>query len=154
MQQLRQLLSLPTVRELLGNWQSARLLDSPCWNLFDAGRALDWPYLCIPDLDAPAGWQLEFQRLRETLLDGLAHKVVDALGYARFLLRSEKPFEWWTSDPVLRSGEIILALVRQSFSEAAIVFELEEAREQLEPALSKDGDLQQFVRAISTFARQ
>jgi hypothetical protein len=154
MQQLRQLLELQAFRALLSNWQRARPIESPCWNLFDAGRALDWRYLSIPDLDAPEGWEVEFVRLHETLLDGVASKVVDNLTFARFLLKSDKPFEWWTSDSVLRAGEIILALMRQSYSVAAMVSELEEVREQIEPALSEGCDLPQFVRAISTYARQ
>lgn len=154
MQQLRQLLTLQTVRELLSNWQCARPIESPCWNLFDAGRVLDWRYLSIPDLDAPAVWEVEFERLHEALLDGLAHKVVDDLTFARFLLRSDKPFEWWTSDPVLRAGEVILALMRQGYSVATMISELEQAREQVEPALSKGCDFPEFVRAISTYARQ
>lgn len=153
-QQLKQLLSLTSVQALLANWKTARQLDSPCWNLFDAGRALDWKYLSIPDIDAQDGWELEFQRLRETLLDGLAHRVSDDLAYARFLLRSDKPFEWWTSDPVLRAGEVVLALMRKSYSTASMASELEDAREHLEPALSSGCDLAQFVRAISTYARQ
>lgn len=153
MQQLKQLLLLPSVRKILANWKSARHLDSPCWNLFDAGRALDWQYLSIPDLDAPHGWEVELQRLLGTL-DGLAHKVTDDLAYARFLLRSDKPFEWWTSDPVLRAGEVILALTRRSYSTAAMTAELEEVHEQIEATLSHGYDLQQFVRAISTYARQ
>lgn len=154
MQQFRQLLSLPTIRELLNNWQSSRPLVSPCWNLFDAGRALDWRYLSIPDHDAPAGWEIEFERLRDTLLDGLAHKVIDDLSYARFLLQTDKPFEWWTSDPVLRAGEIVLSLMRQGHSEAAMAAELEEAREPIAAALGNGRDLQQFICVISTYARQ
>lgn len=154
MQQLRHLLSLPTIRELLNNWQSERPLASPCWNLFDAGRALDWRYLSIPDHDDPAGWEGEFQRLRDGLLDGLAHKVVDDLSYARFLLRTDKPFEWWASDPVLRAGEIALALMRQGYLETAIAAELEQVREAVSAALGNNVDLRQFIRAITALARQ
>lgn len=154
MQQLKQLLALPTLRELLNNWQCARPIESPCWNLFDAGRALDWRYLCIPDINDPSDWEAEFEKLKETLLVRVAHEVVDNLTYARFLLRSDKPFEWWTSDPVLRAGEVTLALMRQGYSVAMMLSELEEAREQIEPALGRGYDLSQFVRAISTYARQ
>lgn len=154
MQQFRQLLELPTIRELLGNWQCARPMESPCWNLFDAGRALDWRYLSIPDIDDPAAWEVELERLREALLAGIAHKVVDDMAFARFLLRTDKPFEWWTSDPILRSGEIVLALMRQGYSEAAIASELEEVREPISAALGNGGDLQPFIRAITTLARQ
>jgi hypothetical protein len=153
-QQLRQLLELPTVRELLSNWQCARPIESPCWNLFDAGRVLDWPYLSIPDLDAPATWETEFERLREALLSGIAHQVVDDLTFARFLLRSDKPFEWWTSDPVLRAGEVVLALMRQGYSTTSMIAELEQVREQLEVALGKGRGLPELVRAICTYARQ
>ena len=153
-QQLRQVLSMPSVRALLAKWQSARPLEMPCWNLFNAGRALDWKYLSIPDFDTPAGWEAEFQRLQETLLDRFAHKVIDDLTYARFLLQSDKPFEWRMSDPVLRGGEVVLALMRQNYSVAAMASELEDAREQIESALTNGCDLQQFIHAISTYARQ
>ncbi|MFN6170113.1 MAG: hypothetical protein ACK5YU_01480 [Burkholderiales bacterium] len=151
--QLRQLLSLTKIQELLYGWKSARLHDSPCWNLFDAGRALNWRYLCIPDPDAPADWQTEFQKLQETVLDGIAHKVVNAMAYSRFLLRSDAPFEWWTSCPVLRAGQIVLALMRQGYSVEATVSELEEHRTQIENAIGNGSDLSQFVRAISTYAK-
>lgn len=153
-QQLKQVLSMPSVVTLLAKWRSARPLEAPCWNLFDAGRALDWKYLSVPDLDAPASWQTELRRLQELLLDGLTHKVVDELTYARFLLRSDAPFEWWTSDPVLRAAEIVLVLMRQGYSADAMALELSEYRGQIEDALGGGGDLLEFVRAISVYSRQ
>jgi hypothetical protein len=153
-QQLKQVLSMPSVVAFLAKWQSARPLEAPCWNLFNAGRALDWKYLSVPDLDAPASWQTELRRLQELLLDGLTHNVVDELTYARFLLRSDAPFEWWTSDPVLRTAEIVLALMRQGYSTDAIASELSEYRAQIEDALDGGGDLLEFVKVISVYARQ
>ncbi len=154
MQQVRQLLMLPTVRELLSDWQCARPIESPCWNLFDAGRALGWRYLCIPDLDGQVEWGVEFEAIQSTLLEQHAHKVVDNLTYVRFLLRSAKPFEWWISDPVLRAIEVIVASTRLGHSVETMILELDVAREQVEAALNNGVDLRQFVHTISAFARQ
>lgn len=153
-QELKHLLTLPTVLELLSNWQCARPIESPCWNLFDVGRALDWRFLCIPDVDDPSRWDAEFERLEDLLLERHAHKVADDLTYARFLLRSDKPFEWWTSDPVLRAGEVILALMRLGQSVEAMVSDLEAVREQVELALCKGSDLERFIGTIRRFASQ
>lgn len=148
MQRLRCLLGQPAVTERLANWQCARPSESPCWNLFNAGRALDWRYLCIPDPDAPTEWEKEFERLWDTQLNPNAHSVVDDQAYIRFLLRSDKPFEWWTSDPVLRAGEVILAMQRQEYSMAAMLSELEGARGLIEPSLVNGCNFAEFVRTI------
>lgn len=151
-QQMRRLLIHPSVQDFLRDWKCARPVELPCWNLFSVGRGLGWPFLCIPDLDDPNAWEFEMERLNSVYLNGVAYRIDGDESFAEFLLRADKPFEWRMSDPVLRAGEVALALVRCGRSTGAITSALEPVRECIENALGQGRSVTELVRLICTYA--
>jgi len=145
---VRSLLDEPRIKPLLTSWRSARAIDAPCWNLFDAGRALDWKYLMLPDPDNELSLERELERVRVDLLESVFEKVTDDLTYAQLLLRSEKPFEWWITDPVLRAGEVIVALRRSSYPAQEVVSALAKFRGEIERALGQQCNFEEFVGGL------
>lgn len=82
-------------------------LNNPCWTLFDAGRALGWKLLLIPDPDERENWRAEFQRLFDNFLAPVLWPVQSPKAIQDLLFRTEKPFDWMVSNSVIRIAEII-----------------------------------------------
>lgn len=77
------------------------------WNLFDAGRALKWPGLLIPDpVDRSlAGKQwIEFTR---DILERTVETTVTCSDVLHVLRRNDKPFEWFASSRLARATECL-----------------------------------------------
>jgi hypothetical protein len=83
------------------------LPDTPCWTLFNVGRALDWGYLAIPDPTRSVGGAVQFAELCEQVLGPSLESVTTNQGVLNVLLGAEKPFEWGITNPVTRATEII-----------------------------------------------
>jgi hypothetical protein len=81
--------------------------DTPCWTLFNAGRALDWGYLAIPDPTQVCSGAAQFANLCDEVLVPSLEAVVTCHAVLHTLLRAEKPFDWGATNPVTRATEVI-----------------------------------------------
>lgn len=83
------------------------LMSRPCWHLFDAGRALKWGSLFIlPIPRDPESWRILLDVLFTDFLAPVFFSIRDAAGIMGLLMRNDKPFEWFLTNPVLRIAEI------------------------------------------------
>jgi len=83
------------------------LINRPCWNLFDAGRALKWGTLyVIPTPRDPLTWTTQLDSLFSDFLEPTILSISDATGIMELLLRNSPPFEWFLTNPVFRIAEI------------------------------------------------
>lgn len=83
-------------------------INSPCWHMFDAGRALQWGTLLITPLPRdPESWPEQIDALFDDFLMPIFFPIQDARGIMELLLRNDRPFEWFASSPVLRISEIV-----------------------------------------------
>lgn len=97
-------------RDLL-TWHRARILEFPCWNVFNIGRDLDWPLCGLPNPDDRSDCNSQLDCVNRDYLEKIALPVVSYEGHADFLLRNTCPYEWSCSaDPLLRSIEVTLSL--------------------------------------------
>lgn len=88
--------------------ESPFLIDRPCWNLFDAGRALKWGALyVIPTPRDPISWPGQLDSLFSDFLEPTFLSIADANGIMELLLRNDPPFEWFLTNPVLRIAELV-----------------------------------------------
>ncbi len=142
-QGLRQCLSESEAVSALRNWGCWHMLALPCWVFFDFGRALDWKFLMIPDPRARDTWEVELIRL-VNLIDEYQNEIVDD----NALMRSEKPFEYWSGDPVLRAGEATLALMHTGANFDSIMDCLAPIKSEFENATGNIFDIGSFVKLI------
>jgi hypothetical protein len=87
--------------------------DVPAWTLFDAGRALrqggfpGWETLKIPNpADRTLGYR-QFENLCEKFLAPLSDNVTTESLILERLLRTDVPFDWPASNPILRATEAL-----------------------------------------------
>jgi hypothetical protein len=83
------------------------LMERPCWQIFDAGRALRWESIfVIPSPRNPDSWPHQFNLLFTDFIEKFFFCIRDCKGIIELLLRNDAPFEWFMSNPVLRISEI------------------------------------------------
>lgn len=146
-QGLRRCLSENEAVSSLRNWRFWNRLALPCWVYFNFGRALDWKFLMIPDPRARDTWEMELIRL-VNLVDEYRNEIVDDNAYARMLMCSEKPFEYWSGDPVVRAGETTLALIYAGANFYSIMDCLAPITSEFENATGNIFDIGSFVKLI------
>jgi hypothetical protein len=83
-----------------------RFVASPCRQLFDVGRFLDWPLLIIPDPGKQELWPFEIERVFRDFLLPFLFPVKNAAEIQQILFRDDVPFGWKMSQSVLRAAEI------------------------------------------------
>ena len=105
----------------------------PCWTMFNAGRALKWPFVSIPDPRNRRAWQMQLQAFAERLLPVFL-KTSSASGILNLLLRDDEPFDWWATNTVLRTAEVV-ALNRVSHASWPLTRERLSA---VEPKIPRD----------------
>jgi hypothetical protein len=83
------------------------LMERPCWQLFDAGRALKWESVfVIPPPKNPVSWPRLFESLFADFIERFFFPIRDCKDMQELLLRNDCPFEWFMTNPVLRIAEI------------------------------------------------
>lgn len=87
--------------------ESPILMKRPCWQMFDAGRALKWDSVfIIPSPRDQNSWTRLFESLFSDFVEPFFFSISDANGIMELLLRNDPPFEWFLTSPVLRIAEI------------------------------------------------
>lgn len=81
--------------------------NKPCWTLFNAGRALNWGYLSIPDPTNRTNGATQFSELCEKILNPIVEQTVICQSVLDVLLATEFPYEWSISNPMPRAAEVI-----------------------------------------------
>lgn len=85
---------------------SLHIVDAPCWTLFDAGRALNWVFLSIPDPVERETWKDQFRCLIDEFLKPYFWSVNKPEMALEILTKDIKPFEWFSTNGVLRALEV------------------------------------------------
>jgi hypothetical protein len=80
--------------------------DDLFFNLFSAGRALNWSLLAFPDVLGGTDKLVQLDELRDRVLSPFLDSIVDCAGVYNLLGDSRLPFEWSVSNPVIRAYEI------------------------------------------------
>ena len=111
----------PVVKTIVfSKWDQLRTLINPlrfnevylyyyCWHKFDAGRAsISGGASLLPDPLNRDSWRIFFDSLFLDFIDKYFSAISDDVGIFRLLMRADKPFEWFFSNPVLRAAEIVV----------------------------------------------
>ncbi|WP_136220086.1 hypothetical protein [Massilia sp. Mn16-1_5] len=148
--------NLPVIRPFLSSslQESSFLLHSPCWTLFDAGRALRWPAVyVIPNPKEPESWPLMMEEFFDKFLEPLFLPISNASDIRTLLFRTEPPFEWIVSPAVLRAAEVIALSCIDGLGSEEIMSSIIPFADDIEIKLAKGKKVTTFVDTlISTFA--
>lgn len=89
---------------MVSGWGLSR---RPCWTLFDAGSAFDGAPFTVPEAENRTAWRDQVRRLVSQLLEPVFWPIRDAGEIQKLLLRNDGAFEWWRTNTVLRTAEVI-----------------------------------------------
>jgi hypothetical protein len=83
-------------------------IDSPCWTVFNLGRAL-WPrsLMSIPNPLNRGSWRSQLEEAVNKYLRPIFWSIKTKEAIVELLYGNEKPFEWFATVPVLRVAEIV-----------------------------------------------
>jgi hypothetical protein len=93
----------------------------PCWTMLDAGRALDWTLLAIPDPISRGRWPEQLAALQTEVLEPLFWRITSAEQLRNMLMRTDGAYGWIGSNALLRVAEIIALSKVAGESESEIV---------------------------------
>jgi hypothetical protein len=97
--------------------QTLAVDEIPCWTMFKPGRALakrgqeEWRGLVIPTPVNPALGEKQFDDLQAEFLGPLFDAVTTTTAIFECLLRTDIPFEWFSTNPILRAAEAVATAV-------------------------------------------
>lgn len=87
-------------------YKSVRILENPCWVVFDLGRALNWQLFAIP---APLNLERYASQFKELvgLLKSTIWSIDGPSALREALLKDEPPFNWAGTSCLLRAAQIV-----------------------------------------------
>ena len=112
--------------------------NKPCWQVFNAGRALDWPSVYVlPDPLNQDGWGQQVDELFLKFIEPNFGAVNDICGIKKILLRDSPPFEWSITNVILRAAEIVAIGAAAKIDMAVLEAELIYFKEYISKAQQK-----------------
>jgi hypothetical protein len=92
-------------------------LARPCWQVFNADRAMHWDYGCLPSPFHRDTWETDLDQLYSRFIEPVFLSIRDPDSLSSLLLKSTMPFEWFMTNPTLRVLELA-ALARITKADA------------------------------------
>jgi hypothetical protein len=83
------------------------LFSRPCWSLFNAGRALRWPGMGVPDHSDEKSPERMINELYAAIIEPKFLSIDSPGRIVDFLLRDDFPFEWVGTNTLLRAIEVV-----------------------------------------------
>lgn len=142
---------LPLIRTFLGSalQENVALLNSPCWNLYDAGRALRWRSVyVVPDPKLREEWPILIEQLFRDFLEPIFLTVRDVEGVRAVLCRNDPPFEWMVSPAVLRAAEVIALSCVAGLGLEEILSNMARFEDEIARKLAKDKTVSEFIHTM------
>jgi hypothetical protein len=135
-------------RFIMPFWSNPEVLMGwPCWQMFNGARTMGWDHGSIPDPLQREAWVPAVDALVERFIQPslLAIQEIDSL--ISLLLRPDRPFEWFMSDPVLRILEIA-AMAKLAGTDSGVLKPSIKAQSKAMQPHVRNEDVENIVDAI------